>query len=161
MTSKEYQYGRHEKAERRWFAVLAKRREGMKWKDIADHFKCDVGFAYRMARKAENLERKMRDLPEITPRSGKKERLFVICENKRFHCIDRIYCDRIKPTECECGSQRFPIDSERGKELKELRAKCRTAIAAGYTRSHDKPSLCSKFSEAVIMDNMTSRMLNL
>lgn len=152
---------RRERFQGRWFEALKMRREGKKWKDIADHFKCDIAFAYRLARKAENLERKGIGLGEIMPRTGKKTRVFVICENKRFYCIDRIYWDGIKPLECECGSKQFPTDSARGVELKKLRANCKTALMTGDTRDQGRPSLCSRFAEPVILDNETSRMLNL
>lgn len=142
----------------RWFAVLAKRREGLKWREIAAHFECNADSLPRMAKKAENIERQKNGLPAIKPL---KTRTFVICENKRFYCLDKVYWDGKSRMECECGCEQFPIDSERGKELKELRAKCRTALAVGDTRSHDKPSLCSKFADWVVIDTRYARQITL
>ncbi len=148
---------KRERAVERWFQVLAKRREGMKWKEMAEHFKCDASSLHKMARNAENIERQRQGLPVLKPRHGVKTRTFVICENKRFYCLDKVYWDGVSKLECECGCAQFPIHSERGKQLKELRAKCRTAFALGDTRHQDKPSLCSKYADAVILDPISTK----
>lgn len=65
----------------RWFAVLAKRRDGLKWREIAAHFQCNADSLPRMAKKAENIERQKNGLPAIKPL---KTRTFVICETNAF-----------------------------------------------------------------------------
>jgi len=152
MNTTEKPKNKRERAIERWFEVLKKRREGLKWRELEEHFKIDSGSLNRMARKAENIERQRNGMAPKMPRQGKRTRVYVICENKRFYCLDKVYWDGISRMECECGCEQFPIDSERGKELKELRSKCRTALAVGDTRSHDKPALCSKFADWVILD---------
>ncbi len=155
---------KRERAIKRWFQVLAKKREGLKWKDMAEHFQCEMSALHKMARKAENIERQQMGLTVIRPTKGKgpkKIRTFVICENKRFYCLDKVYWDGVSKLECECGCEQFPIDSERGKQLKELRSKCRTALAVGDTRSHDKPALCSKFADWVILDPINTKKFSI
>ena len=57
MTSHQAYYKRkREKAEKRWFAVLAKKREGLKWREVAAFFGIDTAFAFRMAQQAIEIE---------------------------------------------------------------------------------------------------------
>jgi hypothetical protein len=149
---------KRERAEARWFEVLEKRREGMKWRELAEYFKCDAGSLNRMARKAKDIERQRQGLPAIQKSTGRKTRVFVICENPRFYCLDKVYWDGVSRMECECGNEQFPIHSERGKELKEKRGGCRTALSLGDTRKQDRPALCSKFADWVVLDPIATRM---
>ena len=145
----------------RWFAVLAERRKGTKWKDMEAKFGVDSGSLARMARKAENIERERNGLAPRVPRSGKKTRVFTICENPRFYCLEKVYWDGQSKMECECGSPRHPIHSEKGIELKEKRKHCRTAQSAGDIRSTERPALCSVFADAVILDPINTKKFNL
>jgi hypothetical protein len=57
MTTHEAYYKRkREKAEKRWFQVLAKKREGLKWREVAAFFGIDTAFAFRMAQQAIEIE---------------------------------------------------------------------------------------------------------
>lgn len=57
MTSHQAYYKRkREKAQKRWFQVLAKKREGLKWREVAAFFGIDTGFAHRMAQQAIEIE---------------------------------------------------------------------------------------------------------
>jgi len=142
----------------RWFSVLKMRRHGLKWREIAAHYNCNPDSLPKMAKKAENIERQQQGLPQIKP---PKIRTFVICENKRFYCLDKVYWNGVSKLECECGCKQFPIHSERGKELKALREKCKTALSLGDTRKQDKPALCSKFADWVVIDTRSARQITL
>lgn len=165
MNTTEKPMKKRERAVEKWFQVLAKRRKGMKWKHIAEHFGSDIATLNRMARRAENMERERLGLPVVKKTSGsgvknplrRKIRVYVICENKRFYCLDKVYWDGVSRMECDCGCEQFLIHSERGKELKALREKCRTALSVGDIRMQEKPSLCSRFAEAVILDPINTR----
>lgn len=57
MTTRQAYYKRkREKAEKRWFQVLAKKREGLKWREVAAFFGIDTSFAFRMAQQAIEIE---------------------------------------------------------------------------------------------------------
>ena len=57
MTSQQaYCKRKREKAEKLWFAVLAKKREGLKWRKVAAFFGIDTAFAFRMAQQAIEIE---------------------------------------------------------------------------------------------------------
>lgn len=63
MTTHEAYYKRkREKAEKRWFQVLAKKREGLKWREVAAFFGIDTGFAHRMAQQAIEIELRRKGL---------------------------------------------------------------------------------------------------
>jgi hypothetical protein len=148
---------KREQIEARWFEVLEKRRQGMKWKELAEHYKCDPSSLNRMAMRAIDIERERQGLPAIQKFKGKRTRVFVICENPRFYCLDKVYWDGVSRMECECGNEQFPIHSERGKHLKTKRESCRTAFSLGDTRKMDRPALCSKFADAVILDPISTK----
>jgi len=56
MTATEYQQSRRTKAQARWFAILAMKRKGHKWREVAAHFGLDTAYAFRLAQQAIEIE---------------------------------------------------------------------------------------------------------